>query len=68
MQTATLTQQDRDKLFSAHQGLANLHGEVTEVTRAQHARNESAELALDAQLAISDAMMAVSKALGMDYS
>jgi HEAT repeat protein len=65
MQTATLTREDRDILFAAHQELANVHGEVTKVTAAQHERDESAELVLDAQLAISDAMMAVAKALGI---
>jgi hypothetical protein len=68
MVTATLTRDERDILFAAHQALAEIHGEVTKVTVAQHSRYVRAELALNAQLGISDAMMAVRKALGMDYS
>lgn len=63
MNATTLSRQERDVLFAAHAALANLHGKVTEVTVAQHSRNESAEKVLDAQLAISDAMLAISKAL-----
>jgi hypothetical protein len=62
MYGTTLTRNERDELYAVHRALARLHSRVTKVTAAQHARNESADDALNAQLAISDALMAVSKA------
>ena len=67
MQTATITRVERDTLFTAHQALAQIHGKIAEITAAQHSRDESAEVVLDAQLAISDAMLAVSRALDVRF-
>jgi hypothetical protein len=62
MQTQTLTRAERDELTKVHRAIARIHKRVNKITTAQHARNELST-ALDAQLAISDALVAVSKAM-----
>jgi hypothetical protein len=65
MKTATLNRAERETLYAAHRTLGLVHSRITTVTEAQNDREEDAEKALDAQLAISDAMMAVAKALNL---
>jgi hypothetical protein len=62
---SNMTREQRDKLFQAHQELGIIHGHVAEVTHDIHEAGKLANKVLDAQLAISEAMLAVAKAMDM---
>jgi hypothetical protein len=61
----TLTRDERDELYKVHRAIARLHSRVNKITTAQQARDGRADATLDAQLAISDALVAVSKSLSL---
>lgn len=61
-----LTREQRETLRNVHSDLCDLHRKVNEVTIATHQNGELAEETLNAQLAISDAMRAVHKAMFPD--
>ena len=58
-----MTKKQRDRLFKAHQDLRVIHGHVAAVTGEIHKSGQMGDKVLDAQLAISEAMTAVSNAL-----